>query len=87
MILKSLKDVDTNLLVEWFDQGPATISKDLYHVQLAVVKCLDNRWIKWFEPYSDGYRNNKSVGNRVNANGNVLAIGDGTLVKYFCLQL
>ena len=64
----------------WFDQSVSTCSIDITFCQLCVLKNLDSKWIKWINPNSLDYDENKGIG-RVTFFPNVVAIGDGTLVK------
>ena len=80
MFLSVLKGVPTTLLECMFDQTERTVRDDVEFCQLALIRHLDKKWIKWFDVNSREYQDNKCCG-RVEVFENVIAIGDGTLVS------
>ena len=82
MIGTSLRGNNMAWMENHFDQDPSTVSRDIVHCQMAILKCLKHKWMSLFEPYKDEYQQNKCIG-RADVFANVLYIMDCTCVKYF----
>ena len=77
--LMALRGTPTHILVLWFDQDATTTRRDVIFCCEALIKGLEKRWIKWFDPHSIHYQNNKGI-NRFRAFHNVICAADCTLV-------